>query len=410
MIVRYALKCETCGKPHTLRIGMGHDASQTHNFACRKCSEKIVLRMDLDHEKLGWSVVCVENCEPADEVADAPIVYMDANLVISPDEQGEDRTFPRFAHMDAMREAAARLKPSPLAEPVPLTNRNHRPYRPPDYGAEWVLLRKAWSLARNGQSELSEKQIAAGSAEFYPPDHALENIENWIWRFSSLLCTPSYGPVFDDGIDALEPLRGSPLWDDFNKFYESVAPARGKRYFDLMKDFFQGYGEFSQVYFFAVRHMPIPESHHTTSTDFAAVEMFYGKAYEQFTALIEYLAMLNNMIADRAYDTFQKLSLAEYRKLDRSHRFGPFETNVAFMKMCAEADNQIRNASHHSALVFDQPNQIISYRVGKGGTGAEHRISYANYLARCVRLFLQAMTLLRIELLISTSKGILRPI
>ena len=92
-------------------------------------------------------------------------------------------------------------------------------------------------------------------------------------------------------------MRGSPLWDEFNKFYESDAASRGKRYFDLIKDFFQGYAEFSQVYFFVVRNMLIPEGYHTTSTAFEAVEMFYGRAYEQFASLIEYLAMLNNMLA-----------------------------------------------------------------------------------------------------------------
>src|SRR6266567_8451852 len=152
--------------------------------------------MDLDHENLSWRVVCVQNCEPIDEVAGAPVVYVDANFVIPPEQQGEDRIFPRFAYMDAMRAAAKLAKPSPLADPVPLTNRNHRPYRPPDYAAEWTRLRKAWSLARNGQTKLSEKQIAEVSAEFYPPDHALENLENWIWRFASLLCTPGYGPLF----------------------------------------------------------------------------------------------------------------------------------------------------------------------------------------------------------------------
>lgn len=408
MIVRYALKCQTCGKPHTVRIGMGHDASQTHKFPCRECSEEIVLRMNLNHDELSWSVECVENCGPIDEVAGAPIVNVDAIFIIAPELQGEDKVFPRFDYMHAMHEAAKRAKPSPLADPVPPTdrNQNRRPYRPPDYGAEWALLRRAWSLARNGQTALSEKQIAEASAEFYPPDHALENLENWIWRFASLLCTPGYGSLFDGGIDALEPLRGSPLWDDFNKFYESVAAGRGKRYFDLMKDFFQGYAEFSQVYFFVIRDIPIPEGYQTTSTDFDAVEMFCGKAYERFTSLIEYLAMLNNMLAGRPYDTFQKLTLVQYRKLDRPQRFGPFETNGPFMAICAEADNEIRNASHHSSFVFDRPKQIISYRVGKGGTGPEHRITYANYLERCVRLFLQAMTLLRIELLISKSKGI----
>lgn len=109
MIVRYALKCDTCGKPHTMRIGMGHDASQTHNFLCRECSEEIVLRMELDHENLSWSVVCVENRAPIDEVVGAPVVYVDANFVISPEHQGEDRIFRRNARgSEADKAIAAR--------------------------------------------------------------------------------------------------------------------------------------------------------------------------------------------------------------------------------------------------------------------------------------------------------------
>jgi hypothetical protein len=71
MIVRYALKCETCEQPHTVRIGMGLDSSQTHKFPCCGCSEEIVLRMDV--AKHDWRIVCEENCEPILEVAGAPV-------------------------------------------------------------------------------------------------------------------------------------------------------------------------------------------------------------------------------------------------------------------------------------------------------------------------------------------------
>ncbi len=90
MIVRYALKCETCEQPHTVRIGMGLDSSQTHKFPCRGCSEEIVLRMELDHAKHGWRVVCVDNCEPILEIAGAPVVNVDANFLIPADQQGVD--------------------------------------------------------------------------------------------------------------------------------------------------------------------------------------------------------------------------------------------------------------------------------------------------------------------------------
>jgi hypothetical protein len=367
--------------------------------------------MNLDFANRGWQVVCVENCDPIKEVTGAPIVYVDANFVIPPEQQGVEWAFPRFAYMEEMYEASKRARSSPVSVAAPPTNPTLRPYRPPDYAAEWKFLRKAWSLAQNGKTKLSEKQIALASAEYYPPEHQIDDLENWVWRLVSLLCNPGYELLFDTAIEeAIEPLRGSPLWRDFGQFYETVSEERGKRYFDLLKAFFAAYDQFGQVYFLVVRGISIPSDQHTTSTDFEVVKMFYGNTYEQFTLLVEYFAMLNNMLAGRRYDTFEALTLTQYRKLDRSQRFGPFKKNAALMEICAEADNQIRNASHHGSVVFDNAEQIIRYRSGRGGTGPEQPISYANYLERCVRIFLQAMTLFRIELAVATSLAVRRPI
>jgi len=168
-----------------------------------------------------------------------------------------------------------------------------------------------------------------------------------------------------------------------------------------MREFFTAYDELGQVYFFVAKGIKISPHQHATSTDFEAVKMFYGNVYEQFTSLVDILAMLNNMLAGRKYDTFQTLTLRKYRELDRPAWFGPFKDNETFMAICEEADNQIRNASHHGSFVFEQGPQIIRYHSGKGGTGPEQIISYVDYLARCVRIFLQTMTLLRIELILS---------
>jgi hypothetical protein len=78
--------------------------------------------------------------------------------------------------------------------------------------------------------------------------------------------------------------------------------------------------------------------------------------------------------------------------------------------MCAEADNQLRNASHHGSLAFDPAEQTICFRLGRGGTGRPERISYADYLTRCVQIFLQAMTLLRVELVVATFLEVPYPI
>jgi hypothetical protein len=189
MIVRYWLKCGVCEKPHTVRIGVGLDASQTHKFPCCGCKEEIVLRMDLDHAKAGWRIVCVENCEPIHEAAGAPFVNLDPNFVIPAEQQGTDMVFPRLGQMLAMHEASRSAPRSRFAELVPPTNRNFRPYRQPDYGAEWKLLRRAWSLARNGQTELSEKQVGSCPAiqkAAYKAD--LKDVEQLIVKaFSSAL-------------------------------------------------------------------------------------------------------------------------------------------------------------------------------------------------------------------------------
>jgi hypothetical protein len=49
-------------------------------------------------------------------------------------------------------------------------------------------------------------------------------------------------------------------------------------------------------------------------------------------------------------------------------------------------------------------------RFGKGGTGPEQRMDYASYLARSARLFLQAMTLLRLEIMMCHTTGARPPL
>lgn len=138
--------------------------------------------------------------------------------------------------------------------------------------------------------------------------------------------------------------------------------------------------------------------------------MFYGNTFETFASSVDILAYLNNLQSGRAFAQFSKLSQMEYLKLDKANRFNAFAMNAPFMALCQEADNQIRNASHHGSFQFDPQTQIITYRAGKGGTGPEHTISYVDYLVRSTRLFLQLVTLLRVEILMCQIAGARKPI
>ena len=115
--------------------------------------------------------------------------------------------------------------------------------------------------------------------------------------------------------------------------------------------------------------------------------------------------MWNNMLEGRRYDTFEKMNLDFYHRLDRPKRFVAFASNPRLMAICQERDNKIRNASHHRGFVLDKSSQIVRYHAGKGGSGPEQTISYVGYLERCARLFSQTITLLRLELMISNIMG-----
>jgi hypothetical protein len=148
--------------------------------------------------------------------------------------------------------------------------------------------------------------------------------------------------------------------------------------------------------------MAIPEGHQATSRNFDNIRSFYGNAFEVFTSLAETLAYINNVIAGRAYDQFEKLTLKEYKKLDKASRCNPFLKNQPFSKLCENVDNQLRNASHHGGVRFNQEDGVIKYRAGKGGSGVEQEITYTDYIIKCTNLFLAITTLLRIELTMYT--------
>lgn len=410
MIVRSAVACEVCSQPHTTRIGLGQDASQTHRFPCRSCGEEIVVRLDSDASVGAAWLVPVENAKQIDEVPGAPIVNMDANFLIPSSEQDKDFNFARLEQVWQMAEAAAARGAKPVTLEDHMRRQFTRPYRSPDYADEWKILKRAWTLHRNRKDALSKKKIMEGSEKFYSQD-PLNSLQDWLWRLGLFMTQPAYEPKFVALIKATDVLIGTPRLKTFLSAYPTqIQPYRGKKYFDILEDFFATYSEFAQVLFLITQEVVVGPEHQVTSTGFNETRMFYGNAFERFAPLAELLAFLNNMIAGREWDQFERLTLGEYRKLDRANVFNAFTANVAFADICAEADNQIRNASHHGSVHFDPKGRMIRYKTGKGAQGVEQSLSYTNYLQRCVRLFLQTLTLMRFELMFCQRAGLNFPL
>lgn len=404
MIVRTAFRCTTCGQNHTVRIGVGHESYQTHTFPCSGCGEELTVALRVS--KLENSPIpqfigeAVENVELAEEEADSPIVNVDANFLVPLEERHKDRSFPRLYQMHEMMDVAEKHGSLVSFKDFPENWQNSRPYRQKDFAEEWKLLKKAWNLHRNGHERLRNRKIEEGSAEFYAND-PLNSMQDWLWRYCLFLSQPAFEQPFRDAFEVVRANGGKAEFKVFFKEYEEdLAAHRSEKYFSIIREFFMAFDDFSQVLFRVKTGIEVDESAEVASAQFDKTKMFYGNAFETFSSLVDILAYLNNIASGRAFDQFQSLTRNKYLKLDKSSRFGPFESNPAFANLCLERDNQLRNASHHASIRLISPEKKIVYRSGKGGSGPEQKMGYATYLAKCSTIFLQIINLFRFEIML----------
>lgn len=271
----------------------------------------------------------------------------------------------------------------------------------PHITEEWDALRPAWSLTRNGKETLAENRIAAFLAKKPYPDPPT-SLADWLFRFAARLVQPAFEAHFEALVDQLKKAIESDDFERFTTYYANqMSVSHGRRYFELMRGYLSVYTELSQVHRAVSSAIIITDDHVVASSDFDKTRMLYGNLFEAFSSNVTVLSMLNNMIAGRRFDEFEKLTLDTYLKLDKASRSGPFSGNAAFSAICEEFDNQLRNASHHDGMTFDRASGQIVYRTGKGGQGDEQTMSYARYLAKSATLFIQTMLLFRLEILIA---------
>jgi len=202
--------------------------------------------------------------------------------------------------------------------------------------------------------------------------------------------------------------------DDFSRFvafYDAnLSATHGRRYFEMCKAYLGAFTEFSQVHQLVASDIAVDDRHMAASSNFDLTRMFYGNAFEAFGDNVKILTAINNLIEDRPFDQLASITFERYRATDKAGRTKAFADNPALLAVAAEFDNQLRNASHHGGMTFDGTSGLIEYRAGKGGQGDARNMSYATYLARSSRLFLQLMLIFRLEMLIAFKFGARLPI
>ncbi len=390
MVVREYAACEECGTVHMLRIGIGAEPVQKHQFGCTHCGLEMGLTLTT-----GSGMEFGPNAVRTELQKGAPVVNLHPDFVFDRSEIGSERAFPSLEQGAKMVMAAmAARRKAGLPE-------DFESHPMPHITEEWDALRAAWSLTRNSKEALAEKRMAAFlAAKPYPepPD----SLADWLFQFAARLVQPAFEAHFEAIFEQLRKAAESEDFVRFTTYYsDHMSVVHGRRYFELMRAYLSVFSELSQVHRAASCGIKITDDHAVASSDFDKTRMFYGNAFEAFSSNVLVFAMLNNMIAGRRFDEFERLTLEAYLKLDKASRFGPFANNAAFSALCEEADNHLRNASHHDGMTFDRTSGQITYRTGKGGQGDEQAISYARYLSKCARLFIQSMVLFRLEILIA---------
>lgn len=411
MIVRSAVRCATCEQLHVVRIGVGYSEA-VHKFACRSCKEQIGVALKLDPKNARAWIEFEENAIEAKEEPGAEIVNLDSNFLIPQGVQGKEGDF-NVARLTQMMEFARRSyrgdddkTPSGTGGVVDIGEAA----RHFDFATEWKLLRKAWSLQRNGQLPFSRARVREVSTDLYRRE-PLNGLADWLWRFALKLNGSFFGKLFSDAMTAIDQVYGNPGFKHLLAFYDTeLVAVRGTRYFRIVNDFFNGYSEFAQVHFRVMNGMEIPEGYQAASTDFQKTAMFYGNCFEVLSDSVDLLACINNLMANRRFDTFEKLTLKRYYELDKASRFGAFAGSPALAALTTEADNQLRNASHHGGIEFDAGAGVLSCRSGKGGQGPARTMTYTEYLTRCVRIMEEILMIMRIELLFSSMFGTKPPL
>jgi hypothetical protein len=137
MIVRSSFKCATCGQIHTVRIGMGQEAHQSHRFGCMNCGEDMVVALNVDYQAVAHWTEALENAEHVGEVPGAPIMNVDANFIMPESERHTDFAFPRLTQLRAMNKVAE--KHGSLAAAREWRSAS------PNAAASYCFGRKSWS-------------------------------------------------------------------------------------------------------------------------------------------------------------------------------------------------------------------------------------------------------------------------
>jgi len=351
--------------------------------------------MNCDIRTASTKVVTVENC--ANGGIEGTIMNLSPEFPIPKDQLHQDFIFPWMQHADRIREAQAGfnipdLSFSSLDEAVKFSERN------PVLSVLWATVKSGWSLTHSGRYKIAESKLQS----YKPTGYAGPPIWNYVlFDFCYRLLNPGCKQLFEVAATLiLEVKNTNPSeYERFISYYKAeLYEENVERYFDIFKEYFKGYSDYSQTLFFIQHNITFDSNYCVTSRSFSSTKLFYGNAFEGLTSNLVVLACLNNIYCGRRYDQFQSMDLRKYLTINKANRASPFSDTPAFSALSDCLDSTLRNASHHGAIKTAHNHSVVTYR--SGGNGAIRRMSYQEYLNKCNNIMISCTAVLMLELVL----------
>lgn len=183
------------------------------------------------------------------------------------------------------------------------------------------------------------------------------------------------------------------------EFTHSLFNTHKKLVLEICKNYFNNFDYFNPVHLHYRVGIKVPIDANITSNGFNKIKKFYGDSYETLSKLILFVAYVNNLYQGRAYDTFEKLTLKKYKELDNSSKYNCFSQQVPLNYFADGLDNNIRNASHHLSISYNDKDDTITLGTGKSGENKKN-ITYTEYVQNCDFIFCKIIMLFLIEIVI----------
>jgi len=261
---------------------------------------------------------------------------------------------------------------------------------------DWAIISKVLSLHINKKYSLSKKYIG----QYLDKSEIDENdIYESLFNFSQKLLSVSKRRLVEETLQFIGTVatKYKSEFLTFKKYFqEELFDNIIKNVFNIFNEYFDCFSEFTQTSIYLKFDKPMPKNYIATSNDFNKTKMFYGNTFEILSDHLMILCCINNIANGRPFYQFEQMDLKQYLMIDKANRANPISNNKILFNFASEFDNQIRNATHHSATVFNKNTSTIHYTTGRSNT--KRQLSYAIYLYKCNEILFNLVALFNIEL------------